>query len=193
VNAPNLPSPTGGGAGGEGNRLTEESATTPSPLAPLPKGEGENGLVWLWLSALVIVLDQLTKLLVIDHLALYEAIPLTGFFNLVRAHNTGAAFSLLADQPGWQRLFFLAVGLIASGIIFHLLRKTQGRPLFSGSLALILGGALGNVIDRIAHGYVVDFLDFYLGTWHWPAFNVADSAITVGAVLLVVDSLHKPR
>lgn len=152
-----------------------------------------NGLKWLWLSTLVIALDQLTKLLVIDHLTLYEAIPLTGFFNLVRAHNAGAAFSLLADQPGWQRLFFLAVGLIASGIIVHLLRKTRGRAMFCFSLALILGGALGNVIDRIAYGYVVDFLDVHLGTWHWPAFNVADSGITVGAVLLVVDSLRKPR
>ena len=150
-----------------------------------------NGLKWLWLSALVIVLDQITKLLVIDKLALYDSIPLTGFFNLVRAHNTGAAFSLLADQPGWQRLFFLTVALIASGVIFHLLRKTQGRPLFCFALALILGGALGNVIDRMAYGYVVDFLDFYLGAWHWPAFNVADSGITVGAVLLIFDGLRK--
>lgn len=150
-----------------------------------------SGLNWLWLSALVIVLDQITKLLVIDSLALHETIPLTGFFNLVRAHNTGAAFSLLANEPGWQRLFFLAVGIIASGFIFHLLRKAQGRPLFCLALALILGGALGNVIDRIAYGHVVDFLDFYLGAWHWPAFNVADSGISVGAVLLILDSLRK--
>ncbi|MBI5937578.1 MAG: lipoprotein signal peptidase [Betaproteobacteria bacterium] len=169
-----------------------DRATHPSPLTPLPAGEGKNGLKWLWLSALIIALDQLTKLLVIDSLTLHEAIPLTDFFNLMRAHNTGAAFSLLADQPGWQRLFFVAVALVASGIIFHLLRKTQGRPLFCFSLALILGGALGNVIDRIAYGHVVDFLDFYLGTWHWPAFNVADSGITVGAVLLIADSLRKP-
>ena len=150
-----------------------------------------NGLKWLWLSALIIVLDQITKLLVIDNLTLHEVIPLTGFFNLVRAHNTGAAFSLLADQSGWQRFFFLAVAVIASGVIFHLLRKTQGRPLFCFSLALILGGALGNVIDRMAYGYVVDFLDFYLGAWHWPAFNVADSGITVGAVLLILDGFRK--
>ena len=152
-----------------------------------------NSLRWLWLSALVIALDQFTKRLVVDSLALHDAIPLTDFFNLVRAHNSGAAFSLLADQPGWQRLFFLAVGLVASGVIVHLLRKTQGRPLFCLALALILGGALGNVIDRAAYGYVVDFLDFYLGDWHWPAFNVADSGITVGAALLILDGLRKPR
>jgi signal peptidase II len=152
---------------------------------------GKSGLSWLWLAVLVLVLDQLTKLAVVQAMALHDAIPITGFFNLVRAHNTGAAFSLLADQPGWQRLFFLAVGLIASGIILHLLRKTRGRPLFCFALALILGGALGNVIDRAAYGHVVDFLDFYLGDWHWPAFNVADSGITVGAVLLILDSLRK--
>lgn len=152
---------------------------------------GKTGLAWLWLAALVLVLDQLTKLAVVQTMALHDFIPVTGFFNLVRAHNTGAAFSLLADQTGWQRLFFLAVGLVASGIIVHLLRKTRGRPLFCLALALILGGALGNVIDRLAYGYVVDFLDFYLGDWHWPAFNVADSGITVGAVLLILDSLRK--
>lgn len=152
---------------------------------------GKTGLAWLWLATLVLVLDQLTKLAVVQTMALHDFIPVTGFFNLVRAHNTGAAFSLLADQTGWQRLFFLAVGLVASGIIVHLLRKTRGRPLFCLALALILGGALGNVIDRLAYGYVVDFLDFYLGDWHWPAFNVADSGITVGAVLLILDSLRK--
>ncbi|NWG87426.1 MAG: lipoprotein signal peptidase [Hydrogenophilaceae bacterium] len=151
----------------------------------------KNGLTWLWLTALVLVLDQITKFAVVQAMALHDYIPVTDFFNLVRMHNTGAAFSLLADQPGWQRLFFLAVGLIASGVIFHLLRKTHGRPLFCLALALILGGALGNVIDRAAYGYVVDFLDFYLGDWHWPAFNVADSGITVGAALLIFDSLRK--
>ncbi|MEW5893270.1 MAG: signal peptidase II [Pseudomonadota bacterium] len=154
-------------------------------------GGQRRGLTWLWLAALVLALDQITKFAVIQTMALHDAIPVTGFFNLVRAHNTGAAFSLLADQPGWQRLFFLAVGLVASGVILHLLRKTRGRPLFCLALALILGGALGNVIDRAAYGYVVDFLDFHLGNWHWPAFNVADTGITVGAGLLIYDSLRK--
>ncbi len=150
-----------------------------------------HGLPWLWLSGLTLVLDQLSKLAVMDGLAPYQSIPVTGFFNLVHVHNTGAAFSLFADQPGWQRLFFTGVALVASVVILFLLRKTQGRPLFSAALALILGGAVGNVIDRILYGHVIDFLDLYLGTWHWPAFNVADSAITLGAALLIWDSLRK--
>jgi signal peptidase II len=151
-----------------------------------------TGLSWLWLSALTLVLDQITKLVVVDQLAPYQdVIPLTGFFNLVHVHNTGAAFSLLADQPGWQRGFFLTVGLVASGLLLYLLRKTRGRTVFCLSLALILGGAVGNIIDRALYGHVIDFLDFHLAGWHWPAFNVADSGITVGAVLLVLDSFRK--
>jgi signal peptidase II len=150
------------------------------------------GLRWLWLAGLALVLDQITKLVVIAKLAPYQdVIPLTGFFNLVHVHNKGAAFSLLADQPGWQRGFFIVLALIASAVIVYLLRK-PGKPLFHVALALILGGALGNVIDRILYGHVIDFLDFYVGGWHWPAFNVADSAITLGAVLLIYDSFkHK--
>jgi signal peptidase II len=149
--------------------------------------------VWMWLAALVLLLDQLSKMAVISRIQPYiESIPLTSFFNLVHVHNTGAAFSLFANQPGWQRGFFIAVALIAAGIILYLLRKTEGRPLFSAALALILGGAIGNLFDRISYGHVIDFLDVYLGTWHWPAFNVADSAITVGAVLLIWDGLRKP-
>lgn len=152
-----------------------------------------SGLVWLWLSAVVLVLDQATKLLVIDRLDAYiDVIPLTGFFNLVHVHNTGAAFSLFADQPGWQRWFFLGIASVASVVIIHLLRKTDNHPLFAVALALILGGAIGNVVDRVLYGHVIDFLDFYLGAWHFPAFNVADSAITVGAALLIWDSFRKP-
>jgi signal peptidase II len=151
-----------------------------------------SGLFWLWLAALVLILDQITKLAVIDRLDAYnDVIPLTGFFNLVHVHNSGAAFSLFADQPGWQRWFFLTIALIATVVIVFLLKKTAGRPLFSAALALILGGAVGNVIDRVLYGYVIDFLDFYLGAWHFPAFNVADSAITVGAALLIWDSMKK--
>mgnify|MGYP002353918275 FL=1 len=154
--------------------------------------EGKSGLVWLWLAIVVILLDQLTKFWVLDALVAYvDVIPLTGFFNLVHVHNTGAAFSLFADQPGWQRWFFLGIALAAAVVIVFLLRKTAGRPLFSAALALILGGAIGNVIDRILYGHVVDFLDFHLAGWHFPAFNVADSAITLGAALLILDSLRK--
>ncbi|MDP2432426.1 MAG: signal peptidase II [Pseudomonadota bacterium] len=152
-----------------------------------------SSLVWLWLAAVVLILDQITKLAVIDRLTAYvDVIPLTSFFNLIHVHNSGAAFSLFADQPGWQRWFFLAIASVATVVIIYLLKKTAGRPLFSAALALILGGAVGNVIDRILYGYVIDFLDFYLGAWHFPAFNVADSAITVGAAILIWDSFRKP-
>ncbi len=152
----------------------------------------KSGLAWLWLAALVLVLDQITKVLVMNQLTAYqEVIPLTGFFNLVHVHNTGAAFSLFADQPGWQRGFFMAVGVAAAGFMLYLLRQTRGRPAFSIALALILGGAVGNVIDRALYGHVIDFLDFHMAGWHWPAFNVADSGISVGAVLLVLDSFRK--
>lgn len=151
-----------------------------------------SGLSWLWIAVVVVVLDQITKLMVIDRLVAYvDVIPLTGFFNLVHVHNTGAAFSLFADQPGWQRYFFLGIAAVASVVILYLLRKSSGQPLYAIALTLILGGAIGNVIDRALYGHVIDFLDFYLGTWHWPAFNVADSAITVGAVMLVWDSFRK--
>ena len=153
-----------------------------------------SALVWLWLAALVLVLDQLTKLAVIDRLVAYvDVVTVTRFFNLVHVHNTGAAFSLFADQPGWQRSFFVAVAAIASLVILYLLRKTQGRRSFSIALALILGGAIGNVIDRILYGHVIDFLDVHAAGWHWPAFNVADSAITLGAAMLILDGLRKPH
>lgn len=151
-----------------------------------------NALVWLWLSALVLLLDQASKLAVIEHLKAYlDVVPLTPFFNLVHVHNTGAAFSLFADQPGWQRGFFVGIALLATAVILYLLRKTAGRPMFSAALALILGGAVGNVIDRVLYGHVIDFLDVYAGAWHWPAFNVADSAITLGAVMLIWDGMRK--
>lgn len=162
------------------------------PETPPTAGSGKSGLAWLWFAALVLLLDQATKLMVMHWLSPYvDVIALTGFFNLVHVHNTGAAFSLLADQPGWQRGFFLGVGLLASAFILYLLQRTRGRPLFCLALALILGGAVGNVIDRAVHGHVIDFLDFHLAGWHWPAFNVADAGISVGAVLLVLDGLRK--
>ncbi|HRH81125.1 MAG TPA: signal peptidase II [Thiobacillaceae bacterium] len=156
-------------------------------------GHGRNSLRWLWLSALTLVLDQLTKWAIMDNLVPYrDSIPLTGFFKLVHVHNTGAAFSLFADQPGWQKGFFMGVAIVAAGIILHLLRKTHGRPLFAGALALVLGGAIGNLIDRALYGHVIDFLLFYVGEWSFPAFNVADSAITLGAGLLILDAFRNP-
>lgn len=148
--------------------------------------------LWLVASALVIALDQLTKHWIVQAFSYGEAAFVTSFFNLVLAHNTGAAFSFLAGAGGWQRLFFIAVASLASAVILHLLRKHGRQPLFGLALSLVLGGALGNLIDRIRWGYVVDFLDFYYGSYHWPAFNVADMAITGGVILLVWDSLRNP-
>ncbi len=152
-----------------------------------------SGLAWLWLAGLVLVLDQISKYAVVSRFALYDLVEVTRFFNLVRVHNTGAAFSMLADQAGWQRLFFIAVALVASAVILHLLRKPCPDRRFCVALGLILGGAVGNLIDRLLYGHVIDFLDFHFAGWHWPAFNVADSAITIGALLLIVDSLFPAR
>ncbi|MBI5889857.1 MAG: lipoprotein signal peptidase [Nitrosomonadales bacterium] len=143
---------------------------------------------WLLLAAGVIVLDQLSKAAVSSHFVYGESLALTSFFNLVLAHNTGAAFSFLSDAGGMQRWLFSAIAIVASVWIVWLLRRHQSEKLFSFALACILGGALGNLIDRIAYGYVVDFLDFYWGSYHFAAFNLADSAITCGAALLVLDS-----
>lgn len=151
-----------------------------------------NWWSWLALSAVVVVLDQLTKQWVTQSLGLREVIPVMPSFNLVLAHNAGAAFSFLAGAGGWQRGFFIGIAVVAAVVIVYLLRKHHGEKLFSLALALVLGGALGNLIDRIQFGHVVDFLDFYVQTWHWPAFNVADMAITAGAGLLIWDSLKKP-
>lgn len=147
---------------------------------------------WLTISAAVIVLDQITKQWVSQSLGLMDAIPVTPYFNLVLAHNAGAAFSFLAGAGGWQRGFFSLIALVAAVVIVHLLRKHYGEKMFSLALVLILGGALGNLIDRVLFGHVIDFLDFYVQAWHWPAFNVADMAISAGAGLLIWDSLKKP-
>ena len=148
--------------------------------------------LWLLPSALVIALDQYTKHVIVQAFSFGEASPVTSFFNPVLAHNTGAAFSFLAAAGGWQRLFFIVVAAGASAVILYLLRKHGRQTLFGLALSLVLGGALGNLIDRIRWGYVVDFLDFYYGNYHWPAFNVADMAITGGVILLVLDSMRKP-
>lgn len=143
---------------------------------------------WLALSALVIVLDQLAKYAVTSHFQLNETLEIASFFNLVLAHNQGAAFSFLHDAGGWQRWFFSAIAVMASLWIVWLLRRHKEQKLFSFALAFIMGGALGNLIDRVAYGYVVDFLDFHWDAYHFAAFNLADSAITCGAGLLLLDS-----
>jgi signal peptidase II len=146
---------------------------------------------WLSLAGLIIVLDQISKLFISSHFVFGESLRVTGFFNLVLAHNTGAAFSFLDGAGGWQRWMFTAIAIVASIWIVRLLRQHAQQTTFCLALALVLGGALGNLIDRVAYGYVVDFLDFYWGNYHFPAFNVADSAISVGAALLLLDSFMK--
>lgn len=146
---------------------------------------------WLGIAAIVILLDQLSKITMTKLFTYGESIPVTGFFNLVLAYNKGAAFSFLAAEGGWQRYFFTAIGVVAAIAIIAMLKRHAGQRMFCWALALILGGAIGNVIDRIMYGHVIDFLDVYLKGWHWPAFNIADSAICIGAVLFVLDELRR--
>jgi signal peptidase II len=155
---------------------------------------------WLGLSLLVIIIDQLTKLAIVARFQHGDGKTITGFFDLVRAHNNGAAFSFLHNAAGWQRWFFIALGIAAAGFFIWMLRQHAHQKLFAFAMAMLLGGALGNVIDRVWHGYVVDFLQFH---WpflapifpggYFPAFNVADSAITAGAIGLILDELLRVR
>jgi signal peptidase II len=148
---------------------------------------------WFLLAVVVLVLDYATKMAVLRTFAPGESLALAPFFNLVLVFNKGAAFSFLATAQGWQTLFFAAIAVVASAVISFLILKNETKPLFCAALALILGGALGNLYDRIAYGHVVDFLDFHAAGWHFPAFNVADSAITVGAGILILESfLQRP-
>jgi len=148
-------------------------------------------LPWLGIAAIVILLDQITKVTISRLFSYGETLPVTSFFNLVLVYNKGAAFSFLATESGWQRYFFSAIALAAVIFILVLLKRHAGQRLFCWALALILGGATGNLIDRVLHGHVIDFLDFYIGKWHWPAFNLADSAIFVGAALFIIDELRR--
>lgn len=150
-------------------------------------------LPWLALALVVIVADQFTKTLILGWFQLGDSRHVTSFFNLVRVHNTGAAFSFLHDAAGWQRWFFVGLGIAAALFIVWMLRRHGEQRLFCVALALILGGALGNVIDRLMHGYVVDFIQVHHGGWYFPSFNVADSAITLGAILLILDELRRVR
>lgn len=151
------------------------------------------GLKWFGISGLIVAVDLYTKHLIQNAFAYGEHVKVTSFFDLVRYHNEGAAFSFLANAGGWQKLFFTTVSMLAIVVITYLLRKHSTQKLFCFGLALVLGGAIGNLYDRLTLGYVVDFLFFHYDTLYWPAFNVADSAICVGVGLLLLDSFQKPQ
>jgi len=157
------------------------------------RSRSQSMLPWLALALIIFIADQMTKVLVMGYFRLGDSLTMTSFFNLVRAHNSGAAFSFLASAAGWQRWFFTVIGIAAALFIVWMLRSHAGQRLFSFALACILGGAVGNVIDRLLHGHVVDFLQFHWGGWYFPAFNVADAAITVGAVGLILDEILRVR
>ena len=160
-----------------------------------PVFEGKTALVWLWLSAIVVTLDQLTKWYVVGRFQLYEILPVGPFLDLTRLHNEGAAFSLLHDAGGWQRWFFLALAAAIAVAIVAWLRSlpARGQYWLTIGLALILGGAVGNAYDRYVDGYVVDYLHFHWGDAYFPAFNVADIGITTGAIMLIIDALLSTR
>ena len=155
--------------------------------------KNSNSLVpWLGVAAIVVLCDQISKITIEKLYALGDSTHVTSFFNLVLAYNRGAAFSFLTNESGWQRYLFTTIGVIAVGFILYLLRRHSGQRLFCWALALIMGGAIGNVIDRVAYGHVIDFLDFHFGSLgHFPAFNIADSAITLGAMLFIYDELRR--
>ncbi|MFZ4833556.1 signal peptidase II [Rouxiella sp. Mn2063] len=147
-----------------------------------------TGLRWLWLAVVVLALDLGSKLWVMDHFMLGESLPLIPFFNLTYAHNPGAAFSFLADKGGWQRWFFAAIALAICVVLLVLMYRASAKQRLNNiAFAMIIGGALGNLFDRMVHGFVIDFIDFYVNDWHYPIFNLADSFICVGAVLVVLE------
>jgi signal peptidase II len=162
-------------------------------LMPKSSSTFRGMLPWLALALIIIVLDQFTKTLILGYYQLGDSTRVTSFFNIVRVHNTGAAFSFLANAGGWQRWFFTGIGAVATIFILWMLRSHHGQKLFAFALACILGGAIGNVVDRLLHGYVVDFLDFHYGGWHFPAFNIADSGITIGAACLILDEILRVK
>ena len=163
-------------------------------MAKITFTKSSAGLMpWLGLALLILIADQFTKVLILGFYKLGDATYVTSFFNVVRVHNSGAAFSFLANAGGWQRWFFTGIGISAAIFIIWMLKSHPGQKLFSFALACILGGAIGNVVDRSLYGYVVDFLDFHYAGWHFPAFNIADSAISIGAVCLILDELLRVR
>jgi signal peptidase II len=163
--------------------------TTPNKVWFTPTRGGSN---WLWLSVFVVLLDQATKVVVASSMDLYDRIEILPILELTRLHNTGAAFSMFANGSGWQRWFFIALALIVSVTLMAWLRRirTPEQTLLALGLALVLGGALGNVIDRVWLGHVIDFIHFHWHGWYFPAFNVADSAISIGAGCLILDAFR---
>jgi signal peptidase II len=157
------------------------------------QASGASLAPWLGISLIVILFDQLTKIAVTKVFAYATPHVVTPFFNFLLIFNRGAAFSFLSSASGWQRWAFTVLGVVAACVIVYLLKRHGNQRLFCTALSLIMGGALGNVIDRLVHGRVIDFLDFHVGNWHWPAFNLADSAIVIGAMLLVLDELRRVR
>ncbi|WP_036134639.1 signal peptidase II [Marinobacter nitratireducens] len=150
-------------------------------------------LKWLWLAVLVVVIDLGTKAMATAMLTYGDPVPVMPMFNLTLLHNTGAAFSFLAEAAGWQRWFFVTLALVVSVVLVVWLKRLKHHETWIAiAVALILGGALGNVYDRVVHGYVVDFLHFYWQDWHFPAFNLADTAITIGAAMMILDMFRKP-
>lgn len=178
---------------------SHEAGVSEEPQSGSPEGSGERPpmhqpLRWLLLSLAVVVLDLATKAMASSWLGYAQPQEVLPFFNLTLLHNTGAAFSFLADHPGWQRWFFAAIAAAASvGLAIWISRLRDDETFMAGSLALIIGGALGNLYDRLVHGYVVDFLSFHVAGWYYPAFNVADIAITLGAIGLIWESLFGER
>jgi signal peptidase II len=167
--------------------LTENSSA--------PSRSSSSFGLWITLSLILIVADQLTKLAIVKWVSLYEKIPLNGFINITHQRNTGAAFSFLADAGGWQRWAFVVLASVVSGFIAMWLwrLRAERQAILSAGLALVLSGAVGNLLDRIRLGYVVDFFQVWIGSWPFPSFNVADAAITVGAALLIIDALFVSR
>lgn len=147
-----------------------------------------TGLRWLWLALVVLVVDLGSKQWVMTHFQLGESLPLIPFFNLTYAHNPGAAFSFLADKDGWQRWFFAVIALaITAALLVLMYRSSASQKLINIAYAMIIGGAVGNLTDRLVHGYVIDFVDFYINDWHYPIFNIADAGICIGALLIVLE------
>ena len=149
-------------------------------------------LKWIWLTVVVVILDQLSKYVASTSLEIHQPIAVMPMFNWTLMHNPGAAFSFLADQGGWQRWFFAVIAVVVSIVIVLWIKRLQQHEKWQAiALALILGGAVGNVIDRIWLGYVVDFIQVYYQQWYWPAFNIADSAISIGVVMIIIESVRE--
>jgi len=174
--------------------MSTEQPPIPMPTPVPPAVQRTHPAAWLWLSVSVIALDQATKFIASRLLELYERVEVLPVLDFTLLHNTGAAFSLLAGASGWQRWFFVGLAFAVSAVLLVWIWRTpRGEKLLPLALSLILGGALGNVIDRILHGYVVDFIHAHWGASYFPAFNIADSAITIGAGLLVFDAFRERR